>query len=146
MPDNNTICTIIATNKEKDITVIFDNNLLFNSHITATVNKCQGILAFSFLDENILTLLYAALIRPIVEYSNVIWAPHLKKHINMIEGIQRRATRIPTLSNLSYPERLDKLNLFSLSYRRRRGDLIQVYKIMHSIDHIRYQDLFEINR
>ena len=53
---------------------------------------------------------------------------------------------IPTLSNLSYPERLDKLNLFSLSYRRRRGDLIQVYKIMHSIDNIRYQDLFEINR
>ena len=150
-PDNNTICTITATNKEKDIGVIFDNNLLFNSHITATVNKCQGILSvikrtFTFLDENILTLLYAALIRPIVDYSNVIWAPHLKKNINMIEGIQRRATRmIPTLSNLSYPERLDKLNLFSLSYRR-RGDLIQVYKIMHSIDNIRYQDLFEINR
>ena len=152
MPDNNTICTITATNKEKDIGVIFDNNLLFNSHITATVNKCQGILSvikrtFTFLDENILTLLYVALIRPIVEYSNVIWTPHLKKHINMIGGIQRRATRmIPTLSNLSYPERLDKLNLFSLSYRRRRGDLIQVYKIMHSIDNIRYQDLFEINR
>ena len=127
MPDNNTICTITATNKEKDIGVIFDNNLLFNSHITAMVNKCLGILSvikwtFTYLDENILTLLYAALIRPIVEYSNAIWAPHLKKHINMIEGIQRRATRmIPTLSNLSYPERLDKLNLFSLAYRRRRG-------------------------
>ena len=102
MPDNNTICTITATNKDKDIGVIFYNNLLFNSHITAMVNKCQGILSvikrtFTFLDENILTLLYAALIRPIVEYSNVIWASHLKKHINMIEGIQRRATRmIPT--------------------------------------------------
>ena len=120
-------------------------------HITTTVNKCQQILSiikrsFDFIDENIMTLLYSTLVRPIIEYSNVIWAPHLRKHINMIEAVQRRATRIvPNLKNLNYHERLKKLNLYSLAYRRRRGDLIQVFKLMHSIDNVDYSYLFEIN-
>ena len=49
----------------------------------------------------------------------------------MIENIQRRATKlIPGLSDLSYEDRLRRLKLPSLSYRRSRGDLIEVYKIM----------------
>jgi hypothetical protein len=55
----------------------------------------------------------------------------LKKHIDMIENIQRRATKlIPGLSNLSYEDRIRRLKLPSLSYRRSRGDMIEVYKIM----------------
>jgi hypothetical protein len=57
--------------------------------------------------------------------------PYLKKHIDMIENIQRRATKlIPGLSDLSYEDRLRRLRLPSLSYRRSRGDMIEVYKIM----------------
>ena len=114
-------------------------------------DKCQQILSiikrsFDFIDENIMTLLYSTLVRPIIEYSNVIWAPHLRKHINMMEAVQRRATRmVPNLKNLNYHERLKKLNLYSLAYRRRRGDLIQVFKLMHSIDNVDYSCLFEIN-
>ena len=49
----------------------------------------------------------------------------------MIENIQRRATKlIPGLSDLSYEDRLRRLKLPSLSYRRSRGDVIEVYKIM----------------
>jgi hypothetical protein len=49
----------------------------------------------------------------------------------MIENIQRRATKlIPGLSDLSYEDRLRRLKLPSLSYRRSRGDMIEVYKIM----------------
>ena len=151
MVDQHTMCKMTATPQEKDIGVIFDNNLQFNSHITTTVNKCQQILSiikrsFDFIDENIMTLLYSTLVRPIIEYSNVIWAPHLRKHINMMEAVQRRATRmVPNLKNLNYHERLKKLNLYSLAYRRRRGDLIQVFKLMHSIDNVDYSYLFEIN-
>jgi hypothetical protein len=54
-----------------------------------------------------------------------------KKHIDMIENIQRRATKlIPGLSDLSYEDRIRRLKLPSLSYRRSRGDMIKVYKIM----------------
>ena len=151
MVDQHTMCKMTATPQEKDIGVIFDNNLQFNSHITTTVNKCQQILSiikrsFDFIDENIMTLLYSTLVRPIIEYSNVIWAPHLRKHINMMEAVQRRAIRmVPNLKNLNYHERLKKLNLYSLAYRTRRGDLIQVFKLMHSIDNVDYSCLFEIN-
>ena len=49
----------------------------------------------------------------------------------MIENIQRRATKlIPGLSDLSYEDCLRRLKLPSLSYRRSRGDMIEVYKIM----------------
>jgi plasmid maintenance system killer protein len=53
------------------------------------------------------------------------------KHIDMIENVQKRATKqIPGMKNLSYEERLRKLELPTLSYRRLRGDMIEVYKII----------------
>ena len=76
-------------------------------------------------------MLYVSLVRPHLEYANPVWNPYLKKHIDMIENIQRRATKlIPGLSDLSYEDRLRRLKLPSLSYRRSRGDMIEVYKIM----------------
>jgi hypothetical protein len=51
-----------------------------------------------------------------------------EKKPNMIENIQRRATKlIPGLSDLSYENRLRRLKLPSLSYRRSRGDMIEVH-------------------
>ena len=39
----------------------------------------------------------------VLEYASSVWAPHLIKHINAIERVQKRFTkRIPELSNLSY--------------------------------------------
>ena len=43
----------------------------------------------------------------------------------MLKELQRRATKmIPSLRNLSYKERLKRLGMFSLRYRRLRGDMI----------------------
>ena len=59
------------------------------------------------------------LIRPIVEYGNAIWCPHLKKDIVAIEKIQRRAIKIvPTLGYLLYKEILQRLHLTTLGVRR----------------------------
>lgn len=58
-------------------------------------------------------------------------SPHLKKHVESIENVQRRATKqIPGLSDLSYEDRLRKLKLPTLAYRRSRGDMIEMYKIL----------------
>ena len=52
----------------------------------------------------------------------------------MIETIQRRFTkRISGCKDLSYEERLRHLGLPSLEYRRMRGNMIEVYKILHEI-------------
>ena len=48
-----------------------------------------------------------------------------------MEGVQRRFTRlIPGMSGLSYKERLSRLGLYSLKFRRVRGDLTETYKIL----------------
>ncbi len=59
-----------------------------------------------------------AFIRPTLEYTAVVWSPHLKKHIDKLEKVQRSATRwVPSLRNLSYEERLKKLQLPTLKER-----------------------------
>ena len=54
----------------------------------------------------------------------------------MLESVQRRSTKqLPGFGNLSYPERLRRLNLPTLSYRRLRGDLIETYKMLSGEDY-----------
>ena len=79
-------------------------------------------------------LLFTSLVRPHLEFANVVWAPRFVKDKNLIEAVQRRATRmIPELKNFTYEDRLKSIDLPSLEFRRRRGDMIEVYKYLHKI-------------
>ena len=50
-----------------------------------------------------------------------VWHPYKIKDITQIEIVQRRATKmIPEMKNMTYEERLKKLNLPTLEYRRQR--------------------------
>jgi len=76
--------TLEAVNEEKDLGVIIDNKLLFHNHVATAVNKASRLLGlikgtFTCLDENTIPHLYKALVRPHLEYGNVIWSPHTKK-------------------------------------------------------------------
>ena len=123
----------------KDIGVIMDSNLKFEKHINAkivTANKILGIIrrTYVFLNKKIFLPLYKALVRSHFDYAMSIWNPHMIKFIESVESVQRRATKfIPKIKNLTYPERLKALNLPTLSYRRVRGDMIEVYKIISNI-------------
>ena len=89
---------------------------------------------------------YKSLVRSHLDYGDLIWFPVLKKHISMIENVQRRATRIlSTLRHLSYSERLQELNLPTLLYRRGRADLILVFKIIKGIDDIPIDDFIQLS-
>ena len=128
------------TNEEKDLGITFDNNLKFDIHITTSVNKANKILGlikrnFKYIDKQIFNQLFKSLVRPHLEYGQCIWSPFLIRQSKQIENIQRRATKIvPGLYNLTYAERLKRLDLPSLKYRRLRGDLITVYNIFKSQD------------
>ena len=104
-----------AAHEEKDLGVVFQRDLKFSSHISQKVNKANSMLGiirktFDFLDQEIFLKLYKSLVRPHVEYANVVWYPNYKKDIESIERVQRRATKLlPELRHLPYHERLKKL-------------------------------------
>ena len=128
--------TIEHDAEEKDLGVTFDELLTFDKHINNIVTKANQTLGiikrnFQFMDKDIFLKLYKALVRPILEYGQSVWHPHLIRQHNLIENVQRRATKmVKNISHLSYYERLVYLGLPSLNYRRLRGDMIQVYNIL----------------
>ena len=121
---------------EKDLGVLIDSKLDFGSHIKEVVgraNRMLGMIRVSFacLNKKMFLNLYMALVRPLLEYCVQVWSPHLRKYIKLIEGVQRRATRlVPELRDLPYEERLKILKLTTLEERRVRGDMIETYKII----------------
>ena len=73
--------------------------------------------------------LFKALVRPILEYGHSVWQPHQKTLCSDLEDVQRKATdMLAHFKDNPYSERLRTLNVPSLEHRRRRGDLIKVYK------------------
>ena len=60
-----------------------------------------------------------------------IWSLYKHKYKDAIENVQRRATKqIPGMKNIPYKECLQRLKLPTLAYRRIRGDMIEVYKLL----------------
>ena len=124
----------------KDLGVTVDGKLKFESHISGKVNKANQLWgaikkAFKHMNPDIFKKLFCAHIRPHIEYAVQFWAPYLRKSINQIESVQRRATKnIPGFQNHSYKERLQLLDIPTLAYRRLRGSMIEVYKMINVYD------------
>ncbi len=127
--------------EEKDIGVTIEDQLEFEQHICAKVqkaNQMNGLLRRSFdhLDATTFLPLYKSLVRTHLDFASSVWKPTKIKHLEMLESVQRRATKqLPGFGHLSYAERLRKLELPTLSYRRIRGDLIETYKMLSGEDY-----------
>ena len=77
---------------------------------------------FVYINQDHFKLVYPVMVRPLLEYCVQVWSPYKQKHIDLIEGVQRRAVRMgPGMKNLSYEQRLVKLGLTKLVKRRFRG-------------------------
>ena len=72
--------TLMTDTAEKDLGVTIDNELKFHRHISNAVNKVSRMLGlvkatFTCLDEITVPRLFTAMVRPHLEYGNVIWSP-----------------------------------------------------------------------
>ena len=75
-----------------------------------------------FLNYKMFLPLYKTLIRSHLEYGNSVWHPYKFTYIEAWESVQRRATHmLPGIEDLTYEERLRKLKLPTLVYRRLRA-------------------------
>ena len=124
---------------EVDLGVCIDTELNFDEHRKTQVGKANRMVgamrrSFKFLDNYTFVKLYKSIVRCHMETAIPVWFPYLVKDIEMMESVQRRATKmIPSTKGMEYDERLRLLKLPTLRYRRHRGDLIEMYKMIHGM-------------
>ena len=89
-----------------------------------------------YKEKELIIPLYKTIVRPQLEYCIQAWRPYCKKDIDMLERVQRRATKmIPKLRNISYEMHLKECGLTTLETRRLR-DQIEVFKILNGYENI----------
>ena len=133
---------------KKDLYV--DERPSFETHVTKSVNtanRMTGIVNrnFKLMGHEVFINLYKSLLRPHLEYASVVWCRSTIRDQKRIEGVQRRATKlVSSITDISYPQRLQILGIPSLQYRRLRADMLQVYKIIHGIDRVKPSSIFQL--
>lgn len=144
-------CELKKGNVEKDLGVVVDKTMKFSeqcNNVVSSANATLGIIKRTITCKNkdIILRLYKALVRPKLEYCIQAWRPYLRKDIDKIEKVQRRATKmIQGYRNYSYLQRLQYTRLSTLEERRDRGDLIEVYKFVRGINKVDYRKFFTIS-
>ena len=135
----------------KDLGIVIDSSLRFHPHIRSIAAKASGMVS-NFLKSTIsrsrkfILSILKTHIRPLLEFSSPVWHTGYSEDSKLLESVQRRWTKaIEGLAELSYGERLDQLDLFSVQGRLVRADLILCWKIFNGLSTISPDMLFSLD-
>ena len=83
---------------------------------------------------NLISFVYSL---PILDYCAAAWSPWTQGDKDLIESVQKRAVGMVTnFKGRTYEEKLAEANMTTLEERRRRGDLIQAYRVLRGVDDV----------
>ena len=125
-----------------------NNGVKFSKHIAKVAvkgHRMANLILKCFLSRNISSLVraFTTYVRPRLEYCSVDWNPVLKKDIENLEKVQRKFTkRLPGLQQLTYCQRLVRLQLESLELQRQR--LLFTYKQIFGLIDLDVSDFFRL--
>ena len=143
--------TVLENSKEeKDLGVLIHDSLKPSSQCIKAVKKANQVLgqmarAFTYRDKFTWVKLYKQYVRPHLEYAIQAWCPWTVADIDAIEGVQKRAIRMVSgLTSSDYESRLLELGLPTLLDRRKRGDMIEVWKILHREENVDPSTWFQL--
>jgi len=89
---------LASTSEEKDLGVVIDEDLKFQLHISQVVKKASQMLAiirviFTCL-ETTLPRLFSTMVRPHLDYRNVMWQPRLRRDKMEVEKVSNIAGEV----------------------------------------------------
>ena len=140
-----------SVEQERDLGVIIHQNGKSSAQCSVAAMKANQVLGMikrniKWKNMGVMVRLYKALVRPRIEYCVQAWNPNLEKDKILLERVQRRATKmIVGLGNMSYEERLKRTGLTTLEERRKRGDLIETFKMVKGLNDVDYTKFFQIS-
>ena len=138
-----------TTDQYRDLGIIITKDLKWQNQTEKsckTAIRVLGFIArnFRYKNKELILPLYKSLVRPHLEHAVQFWSPHLRRDIDKMEKIQRRATKIiPEIRNHSYRQRIQELDLTSLVQRTLRGQLIEVFKYLNRFTSASARGLFD---
>jgi len=150
--------SVTCKEKVKYLGVVISSNLKWNDHCQQIVYRATQSLnclrrAMYGCTDRAKAMAYLTLVRPCLEYCNVVWTLYTAKNINMVESVQRRAARWIKSSfdpstfqwSKSSIDCLRELGWPSLEQRRRYACIVMLYTILHELAPIRFADFFQLN-
>jgi len=137
--------------EQKDLGVQVSDNLKVRRQCSKAAGKGNRILGmikrtFACRRRDIILPLYKSLVRPHLDYCKQVWSPYLRKDMDVLERVQRRATKlIEGYERLEYEERLRRAQLTTMETRAGRADMTEVFKILKGFDKVNHKDFFQID-
>ena len=131
----------------KDLGIIIQSDLSWNSHINTIIskaNRMSGLIKRTVgyqAPVNVKHQLYVSLVRSNLEYGTQVWNGLTKTNRVKLERVQRATTRyILNFPSSSYSNRMSELNMLPLTLRRDMLDVKFFFKCLQDLNSLNVTD------